>query len=232
MPGVSNYVLVHGAFVGGSFWRETGALLEQEGHRVDVVEQLPSAGPDPASLGDLQADVDVVRRAVEALGQPVVLVGHSYGGMVLTELADHPAVTHAVYLAAFWPQRGQSVMDLLGGGPFPEWLVLHDDEGTLEMVNDLEVRRQVECGDVDAERAAEYLRRMVPQSVSSFAASSTAPDRRHPTTYIICEQDQAVPPAAQEQWAAAADNVERLPSSHQAMVSMPDQLARLLARVS
>src|SRR5215831_5834229 len=137
MPGVSNYVLVHGAFVGGSFWRETGALLEQEGHRVDVVEQLPSAGPDPASLGDLQADVDVVRRAVEALGQPVVLVGHSYGGMVLTELADHPAVTHAVYLAAFWPQRGQSVMDLLGGGPFPEWLVLHDDEGTLEMVNDL-----------------------------------------------------------------------------------------------
>jgi pimeloyl-ACP methyl ester carboxylesterase len=228
---VSNYVLVHGAFVGGSYWRDTAVLLEKEGHRVDIIGQLPSAGPDRASLGDLQADVDVVRRTVEAVGQSVVLVGHSYGGMVLTELADHPAVTHLVYLAAFWPQRGQSVMDILGGGPLPDWLVLHDD-GTLEMANDIEVRRQIECGDVDPERAAENLRRMVPQSVSSFAAPSTAPDRRHPATYIICEQDQAVPPAAQEQWATFADHVERLPSSHQAMVSMPDRLARLLAQSS
>src|SRR6516165_1429702 len=124
MPRVSNYVLVHGAFVGGSIWRETAALLEKDGHRVDVVEQLPSAGPDRATLGDLQADVEVVTRAVEAVGQPVVLVGHSYGGMVLTELADHPAVTHAVYLAAFWPTRGQSVMEILGGGPPPDWLLL------------------------------------------------------------------------------------------------------------
>ena len=232
MPRVSNYVLVHGAFVGGSIWRETAALLEKDGHRVDVVEQLPSAGTDRATLGDLQADVEVVTRAVEAVGQPVVLVGHSYGGMVLTELADHPAVTHAVYLAAFWPQRGQSAMDLLGGGPLPDWLVLRDDEGTLELIDDLEVRRQVECGDVDPERAAEYLGRMVPQSVSSFAAPSTAPDGRHPTTYIICDQDQALPPPAQEQWAGAADHVEHLPSSHQAMVSMPDELARLLVRVS
>src|ERR1700730_16969856 len=96
LTGMSNYVLVHGAFVGGWIWADTAALLEKEGHRVDVVEQLPSAGPDPATLGDLQADVDCVRRVVEAVGQPVVLVGHSYGGMVLTELADHPAVAHAV----------------------------------------------------------------------------------------------------------------------------------------
>jgi pimeloyl-ACP methyl ester carboxylesterase len=227
---MSNYVLVHGAFGGGWYWRDTAALLENQGHRVDVVEQLPSAGPDPATLADLQADVDCVRRAVEAVGQPVVLVGHSYGGMVITELADHPAVAHSVYLSAFWPQRGQSVVDLLGGGPLPDFLVLRDD-GTLQMTDDLEVARQIECADVDAERAAENLRRMVPQSVSSFSAPSTAPDRRHLTTYIICEQDQAVPPAAQEQWAAAADNIERLPSSHLPMFSMPDRLAALLASV-
>jgi pimeloyl-ACP methyl ester carboxylesterase len=227
---MSNYVLVHGAFVGGWIWRDTAALLEKEGHRVDVVEQLPSAGRDPATLGDLQADVDCVRRAVEAVGQPVVLVGHSYGGMVITELADHPAVAHTVYLSAFWPKRGQSSMDLLGDGPLPNWLVPRDD-GTVQITDDIEVARQVECADVDPERASENLRRLVPQSISSFAAPSTAPDRRHPTTYIICEQDQAVPPAAQEQMAAAADNVERLPSSHQAMVSMPDQLAALLAGV-
>jgi pimeloyl-ACP methyl ester carboxylesterase len=230
LGGMSNYVLVHGAFVGGWIWRDTAALLEKEGHRVDVVEQMPSAGLDTATLGDLQADVDCVRRAVEAVGQPVVLVGHSYGGMILTELADHPAVAHAVYLSAFWPERGQSVMDLLGDGPLPNWLV-PGDYSTVQITDDIEVARQVECADVDPERAAENLRRLVPQSISSFAAPSTAPDRRHPTTYIICEQDQAVPPAAQEQMAAAADNVERLPSAHQAMVSMPDRLAALLAGV-
>ena len=99
------------------------------------------------------------------------------------------------------------------------------------MTDDIEVARQVECADVEPERAAENLRRMVPQSMSSFASPSTAPDPRHPSTYIICEQDQAVPPAAQEQMAAAADHVERLPCSHQAMVSMPDQLVALLAAV-
>jgi pimeloyl-ACP methyl ester carboxylesterase len=227
---MSNYVLVHGAFVSGSYWRDVAVLLEKEGHRVDVVGQLPSAGRDPAALGDLQADTDLVRQTVESGGESVVLVGHSYGGMVLTELANHPAVAHAVYVAAFWPTRGQSVMEILGGGPPPDWLIVRDD-GTLAFTDDLEVRRQIECGDVDAERAAETLRNMVPQSLSSFAAPSTAPERDHPTTYIICEHDQAIPPAAQEQWAANADNVVRLPSSHQAMVSMPDRLAAVLTQV-
>jgi len=227
---MSNYVLVHGAFVGGSYWADVAALLEHEGHRVDVVEQLPSVGTDAASLGDLEADTDWVKQMVESVGEPVVLVGHSYGGMVLTELANHPAVAHSVYLSAFWPTRGQSVVDLLGGGPLPDWLVLRDDD-TLEMTDDVEVRRQIECGDVDPERASESLRRMVPQSVSSFGAPSTAPERRHPTTYIICEQDQAVPPAAQEQWAAGADRVVRLPSAHQPMVSMPDRLAAVSTQI-
>ncbi len=227
---MSNYVLVHGAFVGGSYWRDVAAILEKDGHRVDVVEQMPSAGKDPAALGDLKSDTDWVRQTVEAVGEPVVLVGHSYGGMVITELGDHPAVGHTVYLSAFWPRQGQSVVDLLGGGPLPDWLVLRDD-GALEMTEDIEIRRQIECGDVDPGVAAENLRQMVPQSVSSFGAPSTAPDRRHPTTYIICEQDQAVPPAAQEQWAAAADNVVRLPSAHQPMMSMPDRLAAVLAQI-
>ena len=67
-----------------------------------------------------------MRRVVEVVGQPVVLVGHSYGGTVITELADHPLVAHTVYLAAFWPQRGQSVMDIFSGGPLPDWLIVRD----------------------------------------------------------------------------------------------------------
>jgi pimeloyl-ACP methyl ester carboxylesterase len=227
---MTNYVLVHGGFIGGWYWRETAALLEKDGHRVQVVEQMPSAGRDPAKLGDLRADADHLRRVLDAVEEPVVLVGHSSGGMVITELADHPAVAHTVYLSAFWPQRGQSLSDLLGDGPPPSWIVPHDN-GTLTVTDDLEVARQALCADVDPARAAEELRRLIPQSMSSFGTPSSAPDRKHRTTYIICEQDNAIPVAAQEQMAAAADHVERLRSSHQPMASMPDKLAEALARV-
>ena len=148
----------------------------------------------------------------------------------LTRPADHPAVAHSVYLAAFWPQRGQSAMDLLAAGPPPTWMSTHDD-GTLRTSDDLALLRQTLCADIDEQRAYANLRRLLPQSISSLNAPSTAPDRGHPTTYIICEKDQAFPPAAQEQMAAAADHTRRLPSSHQAMASMPDALADMLGQV-
>lgn len=227
---MTNYVLVPGGFVGGWYWRETAALLEKDGHQVHVVEQMPSAGRDPASLGDLHADADHVRQVVEEVGEPVVLVGHSYGGMVITEFADHPAVAHTVYLSAFWPQRGQSLADLLGDGPLPSWIVPHEN-GTVTVTDDVEVAHQALCADLDRDRAVEDLRRLLPQSVSSMGTPSSAPNRKHPTTYIVCEYDNALPVAAQEQMAAAADRVERLPSSHQPMASMPDKLAATLAGV-
>jgi pimeloyl-ACP methyl ester carboxylesterase len=227
---MTNFVLVHGGFVGGWYWSEVADRLRKVGHRVEVIEQLPSAGTDPAVPRDLAADTAVVRQAVEQVGEPVVLVGHSYGGMVITELADHPAVAHSVYLAAFWPQRGQSAMDLLAAGPPPTWMSPQDD-GTLRTTDDLELLRQALCADVDEARAYPHLRQSPPLSIASLTAPSTAPDRGHPTTYIICEQDHAVPRAAQEQWAAVADHQLRLRSSHQPMMSMPDELAEVLGRV-
>jgi pimeloyl-ACP methyl ester carboxylesterase len=226
---MANFVLVHGGFVGGWYWGEVAQRLEKAGHRVDVVEQLPSAGPDPSTLGDLAADAAMVRQCVESVGEPVVLVGHSSGGTVITELADLPSVDHSVYLAAAWPSRGQSMLDMFAGAP-PSWVAPHDD-GTLRVTDDLELRRQTFCADVDPQKAEAELRRMLPQSMSSATAPSSAPDRQHPTTYIICENDQAIPPAAQEQMAAKADHVERLASSHQPMTSMPDELAAVLLRV-
>src|SRR5215212_10264864 len=110
---MTNFVLVQGGFVGGWLWSEVADRLRKAGHRVEVIEQLPSSGPDPAALGDLAADAEVVKQTVERVGEPVVLVGQSYGGAVITELADHPAVAHSVYLAGFWPQRGQSTLDLM-----------------------------------------------------------------------------------------------------------------------
>ena len=227
---MTNYVLVHGGFVGGWYWQEVADLMRSHGHRVEVIERLPSSGAEPTALGDLQADADLVRSVVAAVGAPVVLVGHSYGGMVITELADDPAVAHVVYLSAFWPQRGQSVNDFLGGH-LPNWIVPHRD-GTVTVTEDFDMARQALCADVDVTTAAATMRRLVPQSVSSLQSASTGPERTHPATYIICEQDNAIPPAAQEQMSAGADHVERLDSSHQAMGSMPTSVVALLERAS
>jgi pimeloyl-ACP methyl ester carboxylesterase len=223
---MSTFVLIHGGFCRGWVWAETAAALQEDGHRVEVVD-LPSSGTVAAELGDLQADIATVRHTLDGIGAEVVLVGHSGGGMVLTELADHPAVQHSVYLAALWPQKGQSAAEMLGD-QLPGWMVVRDD-GTVGVSGDLELVRQTLCADIDPERFAKEVHpRYVLTSLSSAATPSTAPPAQHPTTYIICEQDQAVPPQAQEAMSVAADHVVRLPSSHSPFLSMPRQLARAL----
>jgi len=148
---MSTFVLIHGGFCRGWVWAETAAALQEDGHRVQVVD-LPSSGTAAAELGDLQADVAAVRRTLDGIGAEVVLVGHSGGGMVLAELADHPSVQHSVYLAALWPQKGQSAAEMLGG-QLPSWMVARDN-GTVGISDDLELVRQTLCGDIDPERFA------------------------------------------------------------------------------
>ncbi len=120
---MSDFVLVHGAWGGGWVWDDLAGRLEKAGHPVTVVDQLPSAGTDPSVLGDLIADAAYVAEVLDKCDEPVVLVGHSYGGMVITELARHPKVRHSVYLAAFLPQRGQSLQSMFGEAPLPTWIV-------------------------------------------------------------------------------------------------------------
>ena len=229
---MSSYLLVHGAWGGGWVWDDLAERLDKAGHRVTVVDQLPSAGTDPASLGDLTADADYVRGVLDTLDEPVVLVGHSYGGMVITELADHPKVRHSVYVAAFWPQRGQSLLSLLGDGPQPAWIVPRDD-GALEITKDLDVAREALCADLDRDQTREFLSHVVLQSAAALSAPSTAPDRGHPTTYVITtqESDNGIPVAAQEAMSANADNVVRIPAAHMVQLSRPDELAEALGRI-
>lgn len=223
---MSTFVGVHGGWAGGYYWDDVAPRVEKQGHRGVVIDQLPSVGSEPRVLGDLTADAEHVREVIDAVDGPVTLVGHSYGGMVLTELAAHPAVSHSIYIAAFWPPRGVSAMDMFGE-LVPDWAVLGDD-GTLRVGDDLEPVWEGLFADVDADRAADIHRRLLPQSVSSLAEPSTAPDRTHTTTYVVCERDQIMPASAQETMAQQADQVQRLPSSHCPMFSMPDELASII----
>lgn len=226
---MSEFVLVHGGWWNGWYWGETAARLERDGHTVHAPD-LPSNGTDPATLGGLADDAATVRQVVESATEPAVLVGHSYGGMVLGELADHPGVVHSVYLAAFRPDRGQSVLDMLAGGPMPEWAVLRED-GALEMTDDVELARAGLCPELPDERVADWFRRSALFSAAALATPSSAPDRSHPETYVVLTDDLTVPPAAQEAMAAGADRVERMAGPHQVMITDPDGLAALLARV-
>lgn len=228
---MTTYVLVHGGFIDGWYWGETAALLEEEGHRV-VVADLPSTGRDAAALGGLADDAAAVRGLVDAAGEAVVLVGHSYGGMVITELGDHPGVAHAVYLAAFWPARGQSVLDLFGDLPPDGWIVPTEDGSAAHVTDDRELARATLADDVGAERFADFHAHMMLSSTAALGEPCKAPERAHPVTYIVLERDYALPTAAQEQMAVRADRVERMPASHGVMLSDPGGLAAILSRIS
>ncbi len=229
---MTTILLVHGGFCRGWVWGETVAALQAAGHRAEPLD-LPSSGQATDGLGDLRADVDAVGAVLDDLDadEGVVLVGHSSGGMVLTELAGHPGVRHRVYVAALWPQRGQSVADLLGG-QFPDWMTMRDD-GAVQVANDADVVWDALCHDVDRSRfMADVYPRYVRTSMSSLGAASTAPDPTHPSSYLVCEDDRAVPPEAQEAMASAADHVHRLASSHSPLLSMPQQLADAIVATS
>jgi hypothetical protein len=227
---MTTYLLVHGGWVGGWVWDDMVPLLAAAGHPVLVVDQLPSSGRDPTTLGDLSADAAYVRKLLDDLDDSVILVGLSSGGLAITEVADHPRIRHSVYVAAFWPARGQSVLDLTGKGPLPAWVVLRDD-GALAISDDLDVAHEALCADIDRDRAVQFLSKLVLQSGAVLASVSTAPDRSHPTTYVVCERDNAVPVPAQEAMSTKADHVARLPSSHMVQLSMPYRLVEVLKEI-
>ena len=228
---MATFLSLHGGSCRNRVWEDRADTLVSGGHSVDALD-LPSSGPDPAVLGGLEHDVATVTRALERAGAEAVLVGHSGAGMVLAELADHPAVRHSVYVAALRPQRGQSIADMLGG-QMPDWIRVRPDDGVAQVSDDAGVVRRALCADVEEER---FLRDVYPHyvltSLRSLADVGSAPAAGHRTTYVICEQDRAVPPEAQEAMPSDADRVERLPSSHAPLLSMPGRLAEVLERAA
>lgn len=222
-----DYVLVHGAYYAGWSWQQVAGLLRAQGHNIHTVKQLPSGGHDPAKLGDLSADVAHVRNVIDGLGRDVVLVGHSYGGMVVTELAGHPRVRHSVFVCAFRPRRGESLLDIRSPHPV-EWNIQRED-GTLHLTDDHAVAHHVLAASLDeAAFAKVYVRRCMHAAVT-FTQPATEPERTHPVTYVLCERDNAIFPDNQERMAAGADYFVQLDAPHLAPVTHPQEVAELLA---
>jgi pimeloyl-ACP methyl ester carboxylesterase len=223
-------ILVHGAWVGPWEFAPLVETLQEHGWEVDAID-LPSTGTTEGMLQDAAA----VTAAIERAAGPVVLVGHSYGGVPVTQAGDHPAVEHIVYVAAFALDAGQSVISSLGGDLPAMWGVA---DGQVTMGRSRDERVELIHSDMPpgvpreaSEQLADLFR---PQSLASFGDEvSTVAWAAKPATYLLTEHDGVLEPVFQE-WLAARTSAEiiRIPHGHAPFQEDPAGFADLLERVA
>ena len=220
-----NIVLVHGGFVDGSGWESVYQCLRRDDYMVSVV-QNPTL-----SLAD---DVRATKSIIAAQSGPVILVGHSYGGVVITEAGNDPKVVGLVYIAAFAPDAGESVSSLIKdpppGAPVPP--ILPPENGFLFL--DKAKFPGSFAADVDAEKAHFMADSQVPWGLEALGGTITKPAwKSKPSWYLVATEDRMIPPPAQRLMSkrAGATMVE-VSGSHAIYVSQPDAVARLIAQAA
>jgi pimeloyl-ACP methyl ester carboxylesterase len=218
-------VLVHGGFVDGSGWEGVYQILKKDGYHVAIV-QNPTL-----SLAD---DVAATKRIIHAQNGPVILVGHSYGGAVITEAGTDPQVVGLVYLCAFAPDTGESVNTLIEnfppGGPVPP--ILPPQEGFLFL--DKAKFPASFAGDVDAEKAAFMADSQVPWGVEALGGTISEPAwKTKPRWYMVTTDDKMIPPPAQRFMSKRAGaTVIEVAGSHSIYVSRPDAVAAFIEQAA
>src|SRR3954452_24281042 len=223
--GQMNVVLVHGGFVDGSGWEDVHSILRRDGHHVTIV-QNPTL--------TLTDDVVATRRIIDAQDGPVVLVGHSYGGAVITEAGNDPKVARLVYIAAFAPDKGESVGSLIKDPPqdAPVPPILPPQEGFLLL--DAAKFHESFAADVDADKAAFMADSQVPWGVEALSGAISEPAwKTKPSWYLVATDDRMIPPPAQRFMSKRAGaTVVEVPGSHAIYVSQPDAVAGLIAKAA
>src|SRR5471032_2885751 len=222
---VKNIVLVHGSFADGSGWRGLAEILEKDGYHVAIVQHPETS---------LDEDVAAVKRVLALQDGPVVLVGHSYGGVVVTEAGTDPKVAGLVYITAFAPDKGESVESLIknppAGAPVPP--ILPPQNGYLFL--DKAKFRASFAADVSEAKAAFLADSQVPWGVAALAGSVSEPAwKAKPSWYLVATEDKMIPPPAQRQMATRAGaTVAEAAGSHAIYISKPEAVAALIAKAA
>ena len=223
--GINNVVLVHGGFVDGSGWEGVYRILRKDGFTVTIV-QNPTLS--------LAGDVAVTKRALAALDGPAILVGHSYGGVVITEAGDDPKVAGLVYIAAFAPDKGESVSSLIknppAGAPVPP--ILPPQDGFLFL--DRAKFAASFAADVNADAAAFMADAQVPWGVEALSGAINEPAwKSKPSWYLVATSDKMIPPDAQRIMSKrAGSTVVEVKGSHAVYVSQPRPVALLIEQAA
>jgi pimeloyl-ACP methyl ester carboxylesterase len=209
-----NVVLVHGGFADGSGWRGVYDRLNQDGYHVAVV-QNPTLS--------LAADAAAARLIIDAQDGPVVLVGHSYGGAVISEAGTDPNVAALVYICAFAPDAGESVNTLIAGFPkdAPQPPILPPKDGFLFL--DRDKFHASFAGDLPADLAGFMADSQVPWGVDALGGEISEPAwRTKPSWYLVTTDDKMIPPAAQRTMSGRAGSTTvEVAASHSVYVSQP-----------
>jgi pimeloyl-ACP methyl ester carboxylesterase len=218
---MKNIVLVHGGFVDGAGWEGVYQILKKKGYNVSIVQ-------NPTIC--LQDDAKVTKRVLAAQNGPTVLVGHSYGGAVITEAGTHPNVSALVYITAFAPDKGESVGTLIKdpppGAPVPP--IVPPQDGFLFL--DKKAFPASFAGDVEPGKAAFMADSQVPWGLEALNGAITdAAWRKKPSWYLVVTEDKMIPPDAQRAMAKRAGaKVVEVKGSHAIYISQPQAVAALI----
>jgi pimeloyl-ACP methyl ester carboxylesterase len=221
----TNIVLVHGGFVDGSGWESVYNILKKDGYHVAIV-QNPTIS--------LAGDVAATKLVINEQDGPVILVGHSYGGAVITEAGTDPKVVGLVYITAFAPDKGESVNSLIKDPPpdAPAPPILPPNDGYLFL--DKSKFHASFAGDVEADKAAFMADSQVPWGVQALADEISEPAwKSKPSWYLLVTEDMMIPPPAQRLMSARAGSiVVEVAGSHAIYVSQPDAVAALIKQAA
>ena len=222
-PSVKNVVLVHGAFADGSGWMAVAKILERDGFKVSIAQ------PPETSLED---DVAATSRTIDAMGGPVVLVGHSYGGIIITAAGNNEHVKSLVYVAAFQPDTGESLGSLSAGKPPASSGPKPSPDGFLYL--DRADFHADFCADLPALQADFMAISQVGLSVKAAGASATTPAwKTKPSFAIVATNDRAInPDLERSMYKRAGSTVTELASSHVAYISHPAEVAAVIERAA
>lgn len=222
---MADVVLVHGGFVDGSGWEDVYRILKQDGFEVSIVQNPTS------SLAD---DVAATKRVLAGQEGPVVLVGHSYGGVVITEAGNDPKVAGLVYIAAFAPDKGESVAALIKdpppGAPVPP--ILPPQDGYLAL--DREKFAASFAGDLPKDKARFMADSQVPWGVEALTGTISEPAwKAKPSWYLVATDDRMIPPAAQRAMSKrAGSKVTESSGSHAIYLSQPEAVAAVIRKAA